>query len=205
MRQWIVVIAALVLAVFLVRNCFTEGDTPEGQRADSVLAERPAWEDTVRRQNLAIDSLSAVIGRQADSLVRAGERAAKAERAGRSAIADAERADSTAEESLDAMRAARDQWRGAALHYAQVVVPAFQQQVAAAARLQLVTEEQRDSALTQRDEARRREAKTARSLADLRSATKPGAPELLGLRIPAWADEAVLVAGAGVLGYAVGK
>lgn len=206
MKPWLVLAACLIVAALVLRGGCPAPDTPEGQRADTVLAERPAWADTVRRQDAAIDSLTAVIRRQADSVAEADRRARVAVSMGRAALADAERADSTAEESLDAMRTARDQWRRAALHYSQAVVPAFQSQMAAAARLQATTEAQRDSALTQRDEARRREAKTATALAGLREATRPSSGiNVLGLHLPEWTDEVALGLGAGYVGYRVGR
>lgn len=200
--RWIVFVAAVILALLVLRDC-RDSDTPEGQRADSTLAEEPAWRDTVKAQDDTIAAMNVIIQQQADSLAIAKKKAVEAEQKGQDAVADAKRADSNAEVSLDSMRAARDQWRRAALHYSQVVVPAYQAQIAAAVRLQASTQAAADTLKAQRDASRNREARVAKDLADLREATKPHGFRALGLELPSWTDEVLLVTASAVTTYAV--
>lgn len=180
--------AALFGLGLLAGTCKRARDIP-GQRADSVLATAPAWEDSLQAQN-------SLVARLKDSL-RVSDAARKYWRD--SARTLTRRAD-TAQAEIDAAVAAgvppgvepaafwRDQFRAQARVAAQLrlqVIPALEATIAADS----TAIRQRDGLVielaTERDQARMRVRALTREFQQYREATRPGID--LGLfRVPEW-------------------
>lgn len=202
----VVVWALALVGVYLIaRSCFG-GDTPEGHRADSTLAEAPHWADTVRRQNATIAKLVDSIAGQ-DTVIRHWKRVAHT----RLASADTAQAvvDSTVAAGVPAgvdpavfWKQAFEAQRRVAASLRTETIPALLATIAADSAGMRLRDAKADTLEAQRDEARRRVARVTNDLAALREATRPGF-DVFGVHLPGWVDNAASAALGVGIGYAV--
>jgi hypothetical protein len=170
-----------------------------GQRADSVLADTVFRVDTLRQDSVIarLDSALAAEERKAKAL---RDSVARLNRWGRELIGMGQAVDSgdalqpgmTQGDSISRLRASRDIWRKAALHYSQQVVPALERQVQMETAAKLTALAKADTLEGQRDYARARVNVLTREFQAYRDATKEGI-RLGPITLPGWVDEAALV------------